>query len=82
MRMAAETLGVEDTPSELLALAQTIDAPLSLRELGMREEDIDKAVSLAGERQYPNPAPLTVDRLRALLDAAWRGDTEYVTAFD
>jgi maleylacetate reductase len=81
MRMAAETLGVEDTPSELLALAQTIDAPLSLRELGMREEDIDKAVSLAGERQYPNPAPLTVDRLRALLDAAWRGDADYVTAF-
>jgi alcohol dehydrogenase class IV len=36
MRMAAETLGVEDTPSELLALAQTIDAPLSLREIGMR----------------------------------------------
>ena len=82
MRMAAETLGVEDTPSELLALAQTIDAPLSLREIGMREDDIDKAVSLAGDRQYPNPAPLTVDRLRALLDAAWRGDTEYVTAFD
>jgi alcohol dehydrogenase class IV len=81
MRIAAQALGVEDAPSELLSMARTIDAPVSLSELGMREEDLDKAASLALERQYPNPAPVTLEGIRVLLDAAYLGDAEYVTPF-
>jgi maleylacetate reductase len=82
MRIAAETLGVEDAPTELMSIARTIDAPVSLREIGMREEDIDRAASLALERNYPNPAPLSLEGIRVLLEAAFVGDAKYVTSFD
>lgn len=82
MRLAAGILGVEDAPAELLSIARSIDAPLSLRDIGMREEDIDRAAALALERHYPNPAPLTLDGIRVLLAAAFIGDSGYVTSFD
>ncbi len=82
MRGAADTLGVEDAPSEILAIARSISAPLSLREIGVREDDLDRAASLALERQYPNPAPVTLEGVRVLLDAAFIGDGDYVTASD
>jgi hypothetical protein len=45
----------------------------------MKESDIDKAASVAMEKQYPNPAPLTLNNLRILLEAAQHGDTEYIS---
>ena len=79
MRLAAEVLGVEDVPSELLSIARMAGAPLSLQEIGMQPGNIPAAVEAALERQYPNPAPVTAAGLEALLDAALRGDGEYVT---
>ena len=79
MRLASSKLEVEDLPTELLSLARTIGAPLTLQELGMQESDLDRAADLAVERQYPNPAPVTRENIRVLLDAAFRGDGEYVT---
>jgi len=81
MRAAAKALGVEDTPTELLSIARTIDAPKSLRDLGMRDTDLEKATSVAMEKQYPNPAELSHDKIRVLLEAAYQGDTEYITHF-
>jgi alcohol dehydrogenase class IV len=78
MRTAAEVLGVEDTPTELLSIAQTIGAPLSLQSIGFAEADIPRAIDLALEKQYPNPAPVTRERISVLLDAAFRGDSGYV----
>ena len=82
MRSAAQVLGVEDTPTELLSIAEAIDAPKSLSEIGMRGMDLEKAVSAAMMKQYPNPAALTADKVRILLEAALVGDREYVTRFD
>ena len=81
MKSAASVLGVEDAPSELLSIADTIGAPKSLKEIGLNEADLDRAVTVAMEKQYPNPAPLTPEKIRVLLEAALAGDTEYVTAF-
>jgi maleylacetate reductase len=81
MRSAADVLGVEDTPSELLSISRTIGAPLSLREIGMREDALERAASLALERPYPNPAPLAKDSIGVLLQAAYAGDGGYVTDF-
>ena len=80
MRSAARALGAEDAPTELLAISKAVDAPQSLRGLGMKEEDIDRAADLAVERPYPNPRPLMRDDIRALLAAAWAGNGDYVTA--
>jgi maleylacetate reductase len=79
MKTAAEVLDVEDVPTELLSIARTVGAPLSLRELGVREPDLPRAVEAALERPYPNPAPLTFDRITQLLDAAFLGNADYVT---
>ena len=64
---------------ELLSIARETGAPLSLKEIGFREEDLDRAADLALERQYPNPAPITLSAVRGLLEAAFRGDGDYIT---
>jgi maleylacetate reductase len=78
MTAAAKVLGVEDTPTELLSLARLIEAPLSLKEIGMNEADLDRAADLAVERPYPNPRPVTRDEIRVLLEAAFVGDSSYI----
>ena len=82
MRQAATALGVEDAPTELLNLGRTLSAPTSLQELGMSEDDIEPAASLAVERQYPNPRAVTREGITDLLAAAYRGDGRYVTVAD
>lgn len=79
MHQAAAALQVEDAPTELLSLAREIDAPASLRELGMKEDDLDRAAELAVETPYSNPRAVTLDGIRELLRAAWNGDGGYVT---
>jgi maleylacetate reductase len=44
-----------------------------LAEIGMREEDLERAADLAVESPYLNPTPLTREGIRALLDAAFHG---------
>jgi maleylacetate reductase len=44
-----------------------------LAEVGLREQDLDRAAELAAENPYPNPTPLTRAGLRALLDDAVYG---------
>lgn len=78
MKLAATALGVEDAPAGVLSLAQSIPAPQSLREIGMRGDDLDRAADLAVEKQYPNPRPVTRDAIRILLEAAFEGETSYI----
>ena len=80
MRAAAQSLGATDAPSGIGKLAATIGAPLSLNEIGFREEDIERAAELAVEKQYPNPRAVTIDGVRELLAAAFRGDAGYYVA--
>ncbi|KWF32951.1 maleylacetate reductase [Burkholderia diffusa] len=54
-------------------LAQASGAPTSLRALGLREEDIERALSLALQDQYPNPRPLEAEPLRVVLRDAFHG---------
>ena len=54
-------------------LARDNGAPLALRDIGMRAEDLDKACDIALQNQYPNPRPLERDAIRALLDDAFEG---------
>lgn len=57
----------------LYDFAAAIGAPLSLRDLGLSEADLDRAVQLALQNPYWNPRPLTAEGLRALLADAWAG---------
>jgi len=73
MRRIAEALGVNDAPSGVYDLIESVHGPLSLRELGMKAEDLDKAVELATAKPYPNPRELTASGIAELLDNAWHG---------
>ncbi|KAG6834274.1 hypothetical protein H0H93_010735, partial [Arthromyces matolae] len=58
----------------LYDLAKYLGAPYSLKELGMKEEDLEKAAEIAVKNPYPNPAPLEKERILKLLRDAWAGN--------
>ncbi len=73
MDRIAAALGAGDAAGGLYDLAKSLGAPTSLKQLGMPEDGIDKAADLAVANPYPNPAPITRDAIRALLDDAFHG---------
>jgi alcohol dehydrogenase class IV len=46
---------------------------VALRDIGMSEQDLDKACDIAVQNQYPNPRPLDRAALRQLFQNAWEG---------
>jgi maleylacetate reductase len=57
----------------LYDLAKQHGAPVALRDIGMREQDIDVAVEQALANPYWNPRPIEREPIRALLQAAYEG---------
>jgi maleylacetate reductase len=53
--------------------AKSIGAPLSLRDFGLSEADLDRAADIATENPYWNPRPIDGASIRALLQNAWEG---------
>lgn len=73
LRRVARAVGADGAASGLHALNRTLGAPSALRELGMPEDGIERAVELMLQDQYWNPRPLERDSLRAMLGRAWAG---------
>jgi maleylacetate reductase len=73
MRVVAQALGVGDAPQGLYDLAKQIGAPLSLKEIGMPEDGIERAAKLATANPYDNPRPVAYAGIRQLLEDAWHG---------
>jgi alcohol dehydrogenase class IV len=73
MQRIARALRAADAASGLYDLAHAIDAPLSLKALGMPQDGLDRAADLAVTNPYWNPQPLERGAIRALLQAAWEG---------
>ena len=59
--------------NDSVSLAKRLGAPVSLAELGMPREGVERALQLALANPYWNPAPLEESRLRHLLEAAYEG---------
>jgi maleylacetate reductase len=53
--------------------AALLGAPLSLKDLGLAERDLDKAAELAVKNPYWNPRPIELRAIRELLQKAWEG---------
>ncbi len=73
MARIAAALGADDAAHGLFDLAVAVGAKTSLRDLGMRESDIDRVADLATANPYWNPRPVMRDGVRALLRDAFEG---------
>lgn len=73
----AAALGHDDPVAGLVALAARVGAPTALRDVGLREDQIDEAAELAAAKvPAANPRPASREDLAALLRAAWQGPPE------
>ena len=73
MARLARALGGGDAAAGLFDLAGRLGAPRALRDIGMPEDGLDRAVEAAVANPYWNPRPLEVGALGALLADAWAG---------
>lgn len=53
--------------------ALRMHAPVALRDLGLKEADLDRAAEIATQNPYWNPRPVEAAALRHLLENAWSG---------
>jgi maleylacetate reductase len=63
----------ENLGAGLYDFAASLRAPLALRDLGLKESDLDKAADIAASNPYWNPRPIERTAIRALLEDAWQG---------
>jgi maleylacetate reductase len=73
MRRIARALQGGSAAQAVYDLAKNNGAPVALRDIGMKVEDLDRACDIALQNQYPNPRPLEREAIRQLLQNAWGG---------
>lgn len=73
MQRIARALGGASAAQAIHALARDNGAPLALKDIGLRAEDLDRACAIALQNEYPNPRPVEARALRQLLQDAYDG---------
>jgi maleylacetate reductase len=73
MNRVARALEASNAPSGLFDLAKSLGASVALKDLGMKESDLDRAAELATQAPYWNPRPIERNAIRKLLDDAYFG---------
>ena len=69
----ALVLSTPEQRSDAHAACERLGAPLSLREIGMPADGLDRAARLATENPYFNPQPIDYPAIRTLLEHAYHG---------
>jgi maleylacetate reductase len=70
---AASALGASDAAEGVFELEKRLGMPLSLAEIGMPEDGIERAAELAVRNPYWNPRPVEQSAIRDLIRRAWWG---------
>jgi alcohol dehydrogenase class IV len=73
MQRICVALKGRSAPQAVYDLARANGAPVALREIGLRAEQLDRACEIAMQTPYPNPRPLERRALRQLLQDAFDG---------
>ena len=73
-RMARAIDVADHAAGGLFDLARNNGAPVALRDIGMKQEDLDKAADIAAANPYWNPRPVERAAIRELLQNAWEGN--------
>ena len=63
-----------DALKGLQLLMAKLPVPRALKDLGMKESDVDKATEIATRNQYPNPRALEPEWIHELIRRAWAGE--------
>ena len=58
----------------LNTLLNKLGVPRSLKSIGFKEEDIDKAADIAVSKSYANPREIDRDLIREVIRRAWAGE--------
>lgn len=74
LQPVARIFGDPSPGNALYSFAKKLGAPMALKDLGLREQDLDKAAEIATSKPYWNPQKVTKDDIATLLAAAWKGD--------
>jgi maleylacetate reductase len=69
----AGRLGVDDLAGGIWDLGRRLGTPASLAELGLAEDELDRAAELAVAKVVQTPRRAGVSELRGLLEDAWQG---------
>jgi maleylacetate reductase len=76
MRAIADALpvsGAAEVPGALYDLALMLGAPVALRDIGLKESDLDQAAEIACAAPYPNPRQMERVAVRRVLEQAFHG---------
>lgn len=73
LRPIAEAFGGGSAGGGLWDFAQSVGSPPSLKEIGIKEADLDRAAAIAVKNAYANPRPIDPGSIRELLQAAFEG---------
>jgi maleylacetate reductase len=73
MRRVERALAAPRAAQGIYDLMQALGAPLALKNIGMKEAELDRAAELATAAPYFNPRPIDRGSIRALLDDAYYG---------
>jgi alcohol dehydrogenase class IV len=73
MARIAKSLEGKSAAQAVYDLAKDNGAPVALKDIGMKEADLDRACEIAMQNQYPNPRPLERNAIRQLLQDAFEG---------
>lgn len=73
MARIGRAMDTDDPAGAIYDLGVAIGAKMALRDLGLKEADLDRAADIAVENPYFNPRPITREGIRALLDDAFHG---------
>jgi alcohol dehydrogenase class IV len=73
MSNVARALGGQSAAQAAFDLARDNGASMALQDIGMNEQDLDRACEIAMQNQYPNPRPLERAAIRQLLQDAFEG---------
>ena len=73
LRPIAEAFGGGSAGGGLWDFARSVGSPLSLKEIGIKEADLDRAAAIAVKNAYANPRPIDLGSIRELLQTAFEG---------
>jgi alcohol dehydrogenase class IV len=73
MRIIADALDARDAAQGIFDLEVRIGAPTSLRQIGMREDQLNRAAKIVVEHPYYNPRLVDFAGIRQLLQNAYEG---------